>query len=90
MVSVGAGGACESIAAVARLDRDAVDVGGGFVVAAAADRKVPVVVRGDARLELEDLVDPVDRQRVGELAVDPLLGGDLVARHQRLGLAARR
>ncbi len=83
----GAGG---SVAAVSGLHRHAVDVGGRFTVAAAADRKAAVVVRGHARLELQHLVDAVDRQLVGELAVDPLLGGHLVPRHQRLGLGDDR
>ena len=76
-------------APVAGRHRHAVNVGHGFVGAAAADREVPVLLRGaghDARLEGQHVVEPVDRQIAGELAVDPLLGGHLVSRHQRLGL----
>ena len=69
------------------LDRDAVNVGGVLILTAAPDGESTVGVLDDAGLELEDLVQVVHRQRVGELAVHPLLGGDLVAGHQRLGLA---
>ncbi len=48
---------------------------------------LPLGRRGhDAGLQLQHAVQPVDREIVGELAVDPLLRGDLVARHQRLSL----
>ena len=72
-------------AAIAGLDRDAVDVGGVLVVAAAPDRqRVGGAGGDDARLQRQDLVQPVDREVLHHLAVHPLLGADLVARDQRL------
>ena len=75
-------------APVAGVTRHAVDVGDRFVGAAAADRERVAVGAGrhDARLEGQHAVQSVDRQIAGELAVDPLLRGHLVSRHQRLGL----
>ena len=78
-------------AAVARLHRHAVDVGGVLVGAAAADREQPAGPAGHhARLQRQDLVETVDREVLHHLAVEPLPGGHLVARHQRLGLADDR
>ena len=86
MRQLGARGADEGIAAVAGLGGHAVDVGRVLVLTAAANREPAVGILDHARLELEHLVEVVHRQRFGEGAVHPLLGGDLVAGDQRLGL----
>jgi hypothetical protein len=77
----------EGVAPVAGLDGNPINVRGGLVFAAATDGEIPGVVHGDARLKRENVIDPVDREVVRHGAVDALLGGDLVAGDQRLGLA---
>jgi hypothetical protein len=63
----------------------AVDVGHVLIGTAAADREPAAGRIGrDARLQRQHVADPVHREVGGEVAVDALLRGDFVSRHQRL------
>jgi hypothetical protein len=77
----------EAVAPVAGLDRYPIDVCRVLGLARAPDAEAAVGIFEHPRLKHQNLVEIVDGQRFGKVAVHSLLGCHFVARHQRLGLA---